>query len=224
MTSAFPPARTYGRVKSRTLKPRQARLMQTRLPALSLPDSAFDPRQLAPWAREVWLEAGFGAGEHLAAQAARHPDTLLLGAEPFVNGVAACLAHIDDAALANVRLHHGDVRALMSRLPDAAVQRVYVLFPDPWPKTRHKKRRLIEAGFIAEAARVMAPGARLLFATDWADYADWTLQRFLGSPNFRWTAARADDWRAPPADHVRTRYEAKGLGDCAPVWLTFERV
>jgi tRNA (guanine-N7-)-methyltransferase len=219
-----PALRTYGRIKSRSLKPRQARLMQTLAPALALPEGPFDPRALLPGAREVWLEAGFGAGEHLTTQAARRPDTLFLGAEPFVNGVAACLAHIDDAALANVRVHGGDVRELMSRLPAGSIDRLYVLFPDPWPKTRHKKRRLVEAGFIAEAARLMRPGAVLRFATDWADYADWTLRRFLASPQFRWTAERADDWRRPWADHVATRYEAKRLGDCSPIWLEFERV
>jgi tRNA (guanine-N7-)-methyltransferase len=172
----------------------------------------------------VWLEAGFGAGEHLAAQAERHPDVLLLGAEPFVNGLAACLAHIDDRALANVRLHHGDVRAVMGWLPDASIDRLFVLFPDPWPKARHAKRRLIEPGFIAEAARVMRRGARLRFATDWADYADWTLQRLQRAAEFRWLAERADDWRHPPADHVTTRYETKRLGDCAPIWLEFERL
>jgi len=224
-----PPLRTYGRVQSRALKPRQAALMRTLLPRLALPAGALDPVALAaapaqPGAAEVWLEAGFGAGEHLAAQAARHPEALFIGVEPFVNGVAACLAHVDDARLANVRLHHGDVRDVIERLPDASVGRLYILFPDPWPKTRHKKRRLIQADFIAGAARVMKPGAVLRFATDWADYADWTLERFLASAAFRWTAGRADDWRRPWADHVATRYEAKRLGDCAPIWLEFERV
>jgi len=216
--------RTYGRVKSRGLKPRQARLIETRLPDLALPAAAFEPRALMPNAAQVWLEAGFGAGEHLASQAERHPDALLLGAEPFVNGLAACLAHIEDRGLANVRLHHGDVRAVMASLPDASVDRLFVLFPDPWPKARHAKRRLIEPGFIAEAARIMRLGARLRFATDWADYADWTLRRLLSAPEFRWLALSADDWRHPPADHVTTRYETKRLGDCDPVWLEFERV
>jgi len=224
MRPESPPLRTYGRVKSRSLKPRQARLFETRLPDLALPAAAFDPRALMPSATQVWLEAGFGAGEHLAGQAERHPDVLLLGAEPFVNGLAACLAHLDDRALANVRLHHGDVRAVMGWLPDASIDRLFVLFPDPWPKARHAKRRLIEPGFIAEAARIMRPGARLRFATDWADYADWTLQRLLSAPEFRWLAQSADDWRRPPADHVTTRYETKRLGDCAPIWLEFERV
>ena len=225
MSAADHPAmRTYGRVKSRALKPRQAALMTTLLPRLALPEGRLDPQALMPSAREVWLEAGFGAGEHLAAQAAAHPEVFFLGAEPFVNGIAACLAHLDDAKLANVRLHHGDVRDVAERLPDASVDRLYILFPDPWPKTRHKKRRLIQPEFIAEAARVMKPGARLRFATDWADYADWTLERFAAAAVFRWTAERADDWRAPWNDHVTTRYEAKRLGDCAPIWLEFERV
>jgi tRNA (guanine-N7-)-methyltransferase len=223
-TDQHPAMRTYGRVKSRALKPRQAALMRTLLPKLALPDGPLDPQALMPGAAEVWLEAGFGAGEHLAAQAARHPQTLLLGAEPFVNGIAACLAHLDDAQLANVRLHHGDVREVAARLPDASVDRFYVLFPDPWPKTRHKKRRLIQADFVAEAARILKPGRVLRFATDWADYADWTLERFLASPAFRWTAERADNWRRPWEDHVTTRYEAKRLGDLAPIWLEFERV
>ncbi|HEY2707316.1 MAG TPA: tRNA (guanosine(46)-N7)-methyltransferase TrmB [Caulobacteraceae bacterium] len=215
--------RTYGRIKSRSLKPRQARLMDDLLPALALPTTPFDPLALKPDAAEVWLEVGFGAGEHLTTQAAQRPEALFLGAEPFVNGLAACLAHIDDAKLANVRLHGGDVRTLMSLMPDASLDRLYVLFPDPWPKTRHRKRRLIQPEFIAEAARVLKPGAPIRFATDWADYADWTLEHFLAAPAFRWTAERADDWRRPWADHVTTRYETKRLGDCDPLWLEFQR-
>jgi tRNA (guanine-N7-)-methyltransferase len=218
------PLRTYGRVKGRSLKPRQARLLETLAPRLAVPDGRFDPRTLAPQARAVRLEAGIGAGEHLTGQAARHPDTLFLGAEPFVNGLAAALAHVEDLGLTNVRLHAGDVRVLMARLPDASIERLDVLFPDPWPKTRHKKRRLVEPGFVAEAARLLKPGARARLATDWADYADWILQRFARSPHFRWTAERAADWRTPPPDHIITRYEAKRLGDCAPIWLEFVRV
>jgi tRNA (guanine-N7-)-methyltransferase len=216
--------RTYGRIKSRSLKPRQARLMDELLPSIAVPATPFDPRQLLARATDVWLEAGFGAGEHLTGQAARHPDALFLGAEPFVNGLGACLAHIDAAGLRNVRLHAGDVRTLMTLLPDASIDRLYVLFPDPWPKTRHRKRRLIQSDFIAEAARLLKPGAPLRFATDWADYADWTLERFAACPQFRWTAERAADWRGSWPDHLATRYETKRLGDCDPVWLEFARV
>jgi len=173
--------------------------------------------------REVWLEAGFGGGEHLAAQAARHPDVLLLGAEPFLNGVASAVRHVHEQGLGNVRLHAGDVRELLAALPDGAADRVFILFPDPWPKARHHKRRLIEPGFLAELARVMRPGARLRFATDHRDYAAWTLERLLNHPDFSWKAERADDWRLPPADHAATRYEEKRLGDTAPLFLEFVR-
>ncbi len=198
--------------------------MASLLPALATPDGPFDPRALAPGAGEVWLEIGFGGGEHLAAQAARAPDVLFLGVEPFLNGVASALRHIEALGLSNVRLCLGDARDLMAALPAGCLDRVFILFPDPWPKSRHHKRRLVGAAFLAEAARLMKAGARLRFATDWADYADQALELFADSRAFAWTAEAADDWRAPPADHVTTRYELKRLGDCAPIWLEFERL
>jgi tRNA (guanine-N7-)-methyltransferase len=219
-----PALRTFGRIKSRPIKPRQAALLETLLPTIRAPQQPFDPRALMPAAREVWLEIGFGGGEHMAAQAARHPDTLILGAEPFQNGVASALRHLDEQGLENVRIQDGDARELLARLPDASVARVFILFPDPWPKARHHKRRLIQADVVAELARVLRPGGRLRFASDWADYVDWALARILADPAFRWTAETAADWRRPPADHVTTRYEDKRLGDCAPVFLDFERV
>ena len=124
----------------------------------------------------------------------------------------------------NVRLLHGDGRALLAALPDASITRVFILFPDPWPKARHHKRRLIQTEVIDDLARVMKRGGRLRFATDWADYVDWTLEKFQAAKDFRWLAERADDWRVPPADHITTRYEEKKLGDCAPVFLEFARV
>jgi tRNA (guanine-N7-)-methyltransferase len=223
MSDAHPPLRSYGRLKSRPIKPRQAALMESLLPKLRVPQDAFDPAALMPGAAEVWLEIGFGGGEHLAAQAARRPDVLFIGAEPFQNGVASALRHIDDADLTNVRLKDGDARELLGHLPDASLARAFVLFPDPWPKARHHKRRLVQAETVAELARVLRPGGRLRFASDWADYVDWSLERVSASPRFRWTAERAGDWRAPPADHITTRYEEKRLGDCAPVFLDFVR-
>ncbi len=199
-------------------------MLDTLLPTLALDLSGpIDPWSLKPDAAEVWLEIGFGGGEHLAAQAARRPDVLALGAEPFLNGVASALRHIEAAFLTNVRLHAGDARDLLAVLPAASLDRVFILFPDPWPKLRHHKRRLIQPELIAELARVMKPAGRLRFATDWANYADWTLERLTGTPALTWTAQRADDWRLPPADHAPTRYEAKKLGDIAPVYLEFER-
>ncbi|HEX7758245.1 MAG TPA: tRNA (guanosine(46)-N7)-methyltransferase TrmB [Caulobacteraceae bacterium] len=224
MTDDLRPLRTFGRIKARPIKPRQAALMDSLLPSIALPSTPFDPIDLMPDARQVWLEIGFGGGEHLAAQAQRAPDSLFLGAEPFLNGIASALRHIDERGLKNVRLLNGDARALMAALPDASLDRIIILFPDPWPKARHHKRRLVQPDFVAEAVRLLKPGGRLRFATDWADYADWALQRLRADPHLRWLAEAADDWRRRPADHVTTRYEEKRLGDCDPVWLEFERV
>ena len=223
MTDSARPIRTFGRIRARPIKPRQDGLLRTLLPSLSIPAGPFDPMDLAPKASEVWLEIGFGGGEHLACQAARRPDVLFLGAEPFLNGVASALRHIDEAALTNVRLHAGDAREMMASLPDASIDRLFILFPDPWPKARHHKRRLIQPAFINEAARIVKPGGCLRFATDWADYANQALERFIASPAFDWPALTAVDWRRAPADHSPTRYEEKRLGDCAPVWFAFQR-
>ena len=224
MQEAHGPLRSFGRIKGRPIKPRQAELVESLLPRLQLDLSGpLDPAALMPGAAETWLEIGFGGGEHMAEQAARRPDVLVLGAEPFLNGAASALRHIDERGLANVRLHVGDARDLAARLPDASVARVFILFPDPWPKARHHKRRLVQPEFAGELARVLKPGGRLRFATDWANYADEALLTLRAEPRLAWTARAADDWRTPPADHVTTRYEEKRLGDCAPVFLDFVR-
>ncbi|TAL33705.1 MAG: tRNA (guanosine(46)-N7)-methyltransferase TrmB [Phenylobacterium sp.] len=223
MSENHPPLRSFGRLKSRPIKPRQAALMETRLPGLRIPAGHLSPQALMPDARETWLEIGFGGGEHMAAQAARHPDVLILGAEPFVNGVASAVRHIDEQALGNVRLHDNDVRELIARIPDASLARVFILFPDPWPKARQQKRRLVQPELVADLARILRPGGRLRFASDVASYVDQALERFITNPAFAWPAQRAADWRNPPADHITTRYEEKRLGDCAPVFLDFVR-
>ncbi|MFP5296021.1 MAG: tRNA (guanine(46)-N(7))-methyltransferase TrmB, partial [Alphaproteobacteria bacterium] len=130
------PLRSFGRIKSRTLKPRQAALFDTLLPTIAVPDPAggpIDPQALMPGAKAVWLEIGFGGGEHLAEQAARHPEALMIGCEPFLNGVGSALRHIEERGLKNVRVHAGDARAVMAALPDGSLDRVMILFPDPWP-------------------------------------------------------------------------------------------
>lgn len=220
------PTRSFGRIKSRTLKPRQAALMDSLLPRIALPDPAdgpIDPRALMPAAAQVWLEIGFGGGEHLAEQAARHPDVLLVGCEPFLNGVGSALRHIEDRALTNVRVHAGDARLVLDALPQASLDRVFILFPDPWPKARHHKRRLIQDDTLTALVRALKPGAPLRFVTDWKDYAAWTLERAVRTPGLVWRAERAEDWRAAPPDHVPTRYQEKLLGDTAPIYLDFVR-
>ncbi|MGO9770024.1 MAG: tRNA (guanosine(46)-N7)-methyltransferase TrmB [Roseiarcus sp.] len=216
----------YGRSRGKALRPGHARLVAERLPALELdaatlasgaPLFAFEPR-------ELWLEIGFGGGEHLIAQARAHPDVGFIGCEPFLNGVAKLLAALQLHGLDNVRLRAGDARALIEALPPASLSRIFVLYPDPWPKRRHHKRRVISAEMIAEIARAARPGAILRFATDIDDYSGWALSRFLDSPDFRWTARIADDWRTPWDDWSATRYEAKArAAGRASAYLTFIR-
>ncbi|MBL8549941.1 MAG: tRNA (guanosine(46)-N7)-methyltransferase TrmB [Hyphomonadaceae bacterium] len=167
------------------------------------------------------LEIGFGAGEHLVAQAGAHPATRFIGVEPFLNGVAACLAQVEDAGLQNIRLHEGDARDVVARLPDQSTDLVYILFPDPWPKKRHWKRRLIQPDFLDDLTRVLKPGAEVRFATDWKHYAAAALETFVKHPRFVWLAERAADWRKPWPGHFATRYQEKKLGDTAPIYLRF---
>lgn len=220
-TPTWGPMRSFGRIKARTLKPRQATLFDTLLPQIEVSDARV--ADLVSSNRELWLEIGFGGGEHMVQQAARHPDVAIIGCEPFLNGVGSALRHIDEAGVDNVSLLTGDARPLLDKLPDASVSRVFILFPDPWPKARHHKRRLIQPETVAALARILKDGGALRFATDWADYADWALQRFTASPDFEWPAQRPADWTQPPVDHITTRYEVKGLGDCKPVFLDFIR-
>jgi tRNA (guanine-N7-)-methyltransferase len=222
--------RSFGRVKGRALKPRQAGLVDELLPHLAIPLNpppftgevdAAQPQTVGAVSNSPLSLATLGGGEHLVAQAAANPDAIFLGAEPFLNGVGSCLRHIEEAGVTNVRLHHGDARDVLAALADASLDRVDILFPDPWPKTRHWKRRLIQPEFLGELARVLKPGAEVRFATDWAHYAAWTLEVFTRDPRFTWSAERADDWRSPWPGHTPTRYETKKLGDCVPIWLRF---
>ena len=226
-SAAHGPLRSFGRIKSRAIKPRQAALFDTLLPTLALPDPAaglLDPLALMPDSKQVWLEIGFGGGEHLAAQAARHADALMIGCEPFLNGVGSALRHIDEGGLKNVRLHADDARAVVDALPDASLDRIMILFPDPWHKARHNKRRLIQEDSAAGIARLLKPGGRLRFVTDWKDYAEWALERFERTPGLVRQVDPSDDGFTAPADHVVTRYEEKKLGDTAPIFLDFRRV
>lgn len=219
--------KVYGRRQDKPLKPRQERVMRELLPRVAMPDPAagpFDLDALFPRAEDIELEIGFGGGEHLAWQAAQKTRAGFIGAEPFINGVAKLLVKIEDEGLANVRVHFGDARPLMEALPPASLARLYVLHPDPWPKKRHYKRRMISPWFFGEAARLIKPGGELRVASDVPDYVRWTLMHAQDAPSFVWLAERAADWREPPPDWPKTRYEAKGRDQGRPpAYLRFAR-
>ena len=214
----------YGRRKGPKLSPRKEELRRTLLPRLALKfELGRDPRSyFDAGVEDVWLEVGFGSGEHLLDQARAHPQVGLIGAEPYEAGVAKLLTKIADAPPPNILIHEGDARDIISALPDNALGRVFILFPDPWPKTRHHKRRFVQMELLDALARVMRPGAELRFASDDAGYLAWTLERLLAHPGFAWTARCAADWKFRPAGWPETRYEAKALHG-PPAYLCFLR-
>ncbi len=216
----------YGRRRGRRLRPGRERLLHDLLPEvvvpsdmLSTPESWFDEP-----IHDLWLEIGFGAGEHLAAQAAARPEVGFIGCEPFRNGVAGLLALIESEGLRNIRIYPDDARALIKALPERSVGRAFALFPDPWPKTRHHRRRIIAAETLCELSRILKPGGELRLASDDMGYVRWMLSHTLKHGGFEWLARSPDDWRRRPPEWTPTRYEAKALGrgvDC--VYLRFRR-
>ncbi len=213
--------RSYGRRTGRGLSTRQMALLETCLPRLALDldrPAPLEIRSLFAVAGsqetrsvpdDVWLEVGFGAGEHLIWQARRNPHIGLIGCEPFIDGVVKVVTAVEETDLSNVRLHSDDAREVLTWLPDNAIGRVFVLFPDPWPKTRHKKRRLIAPAFVSELARVLRPGGEFRFATDIGDYARTGLTAIMQSNLFSWPASGPSDWRNRTTDWPPTRYEGK---------------
>ncbi len=220
--------RVYGRRRGRPLRQGRQQLRDTLLPQLtfSLPaEGALDPRtcfDMPPAA--VWLEIGFGGGEHLAAQAEAHPAIGFIGCEVFENGVARLVGEIGRRRLANVRLFADDARLLLDRLPPASIGRVFILFPDPWPKQRHHKRRLVAPATLDRLAAIMPPGGELRLATDDRDYLAWMLEHLTAHPDFVWLARRPADWRERPPDWPPTRYEEKArAAGRTPAFLRFAR-
>ena len=223
----------YGRRHGKKLRPGHAGLVEHRLAELAPPGVGWDenpdrhPIDLAalfPGKREVWLEIGFGGGEHLIHQAAAHPEIGFIGAEPFINGVAKLLAAIERAGVTNLSVTDADARDVMDVLPEGSIGQVCLLYPDPWPKTRHHKRRFVNPDQLDQLARVMRPGAELRVATDIADYVRHTLEQVDRHPAFDWTAERPADWREPWPGWPGTRYEAKALREGrTPHYLTIRR-
>jgi tRNA (guanine-N7-)-methyltransferase len=217
----------FGRRKGHPLRPRQAALFVTLLPRLALDlahPAPADLRTLFGDVKDARLEIGFGGAEHLIAQAKANPHVGFIGSDGFVNAIAKALAAVDAEQLVNVRLHHGDASALIDWLPDAALSCIDLLYPDPWPKRRHWKRRFIQDDSLGRLARILRRGGELRFATDIASYADHVLARVLRSTDFAWTAECADDWRRPWGDFAGTRYEAKAKREGrVPAYFTFRR-
>jgi tRNA (guanine-N7-)-methyltransferase len=186
--------------------------------------AALDPKALFADAREIWLEVGFGAGEHLAWQAERHPGVGLIGCEVFQNGIARALGHVAERKLGNVRIFPDDARALMDRLPPGCLARVFILFPDPWPKARHAERRFVSKANLDRLARLMAPGAELRMASDDPGQIGWMLAEALDHPAFEWLARGPRDWRMRGPDWPATRYEEKALREGRkPAYFRFRR-
>jgi tRNA (guanine-N7-)-methyltransferase len=218
--------RLYGRRQGYALRQGQAARVERMLPGLSVPDDGqLSAARLFGDDRPLWLEVGFGAGEHLAFQAGRNPGIGVIGCEPFLNGVVSLLRHVETAGLANVRVHMGDALDVLDRLPDASLERLFVLHPDPWPKARHAKRRFVNPGPMALAAAKLRPDGELRIATDHPLYLRWALMVMRGQTGFRWTAERPEDWRDVPEDWPDTRYAAKARALGHEVWrLRYIRV
>lgn len=217
----------FGRRKGHPLRAHQATLFDSLLPHLSLDLAAPAPddlRMLFDGVDAVRLESGFGGGEHLISEAGRCPTIGFIGIEPFVNGMAKALAAIEQHNLQNIRLYHGDATDVLPWLPAASLARFDLLYPDPWPKRRHWKRRFVQDKSVAEIARIVQPGGEFRFASDIPDYVAWTLARLMRSPDFVWTAEQASDWRQPWPDWPGTRYEAKAKREGrVPCYLIFRR-
>lgn len=227
MTAPHEPRAFFGRKKGHTLRAHHASLFDTLLPrvALDLAKPAPVPASLfAAPVSDVRLEIGFGGAEHLLAQAQANPQTGFLASDGFLNAAAKALAGIERFGLQNVRLHHGDALHLLAWLPDETLSRVDLLYPDPWPKRRHWKRRFVSDETLAQFARILKPGGEFRFASDIADYCAWTLAHIQRAPQFEWTAERADDWRTPWPYFAGTRYEAKAKREGrTPCYLTFRK-
>ena len=223
MTDPATTRRLYGRRQGHKLRAGQAALIEELLPAVAVPatgplDAATLFGDADPAGRALELEIGFGSGEHLAEQAAARPDTGFIGCEPFLNGVVGALGHLRDRALDNVRLHMGDALDVLERLPDASLSRAYLLHPDPWPKARHAKRRMINPGPLDLIAAKLKPGAEFRLGTDDPTYCRWATMVMDGRRDFAWQARSAADFLQRPDDWPETRYERKARRHGHEVW------
>ena len=204
--------RTFGRAKGKPLSSAQTALMDIEFPKVDFGEAvAAQKNPIADIEGPVWLEIGFGGAEHLLFQAEQNPEVTLLGVEPFLNGVVKAVSGITQNGLSNIRLHRGDARDVLKLLPDASLERVFVLFPDPWHKARHNKRRIINMEFLEDLHRVIKPGGTFRFGSDIIHYVDWTLTRVKRHGGFEWPATDQEQWRIRPDDWPSTRYLEKAI-------------
>jgi tRNA (guanine-N7-)-methyltransferase len=217
-----PRRKLYGRRKGPKLSDRQKGLRRTLLSELAYVVGEDPLKQFPNTVQEVWLEVGFGAGEHLVWQAQAHPQVGIIGAEPYEMGVAKLLTKLEDSLLNNVRILEGDGGEIIAVMPGNSLSRFFLLFPDPWPKTRHHKRRFLQTEMLDALARVLKPGAELRFATDDKSYLPYALERLMAHPAFDWLAEGVADWKTRPADWPPTRYETKAIKG-PPTFLRFVR-
>lgn len=211
--------RLYGRRTGHKLRQGQAALVERLLPEISVPETAsLDARALFGDDRPLELEIGFGKGEHMAAMAAMRPEHGFIGCEPFLDGVVGALMKIDEEGIGNIRLHMGDALDVLERLPDGALYRAYLLHPDPWPKTRHAKRRFMNKGPIDRIAAKLRPGGEFRFGTDHPVYCRWAMMVMDERPDFEWLAEHPGDFLVRPDDWPETRYEAKARAKGHEVW------
>lgn len=204
--------RTFGRAKGKPLSPAQKALMETEFPKVDVsPAIKVAENPLKNMSGPLWLEIGFGGAEHLLWQAKQNPDVHILGVEPFLNGVVKAVSGLTKDGLDNISLHRGDAREVLKLLPDNSLDRVFVLFPDPWHKARHNKRRIINMEFLEDLHRVIKPGGTFRFGSDIIHYVDWALTRIKRHGGFDWPATSQEQWRVRPDDWPSTRYLEKAI-------------
>lgn len=206
------PLRSFGRIKSRRLRGNSQRLIDDVLPAITF--------TAIPKNKEIWLEIGFGGGEHLAHQAQNNPNVFFIGCEPFINGMAKLLRDVEDNNLKNVAVYNGDARELLDKLPDNSLTKIFILFPDPWPKSRHHKRRIIQQNLLTSLARTLKKDGFVRLATDHAEYGEWIQEEFAKSSNFMLKIKT----HAAPQDHIETKYQKKGLAGNNPIFLEYQKL
>ncbi|MCK0150749.1 tRNA (guanine(46)-N(7))-methyltransferase TrmB [Marivita sp. S6314] len=221
----------YGRFKGKTLRSSQKEYLESDLAALSPgavswednPERTPLETQALFDGKPIWLEIGFGGGEHLVHQAQQNPDVGIIGCEPFINGVAMLLGKIRDAGVTNLRVFPGDARDMFDVLPAGSVEKAFLLYPDPWPKKRHHRRRFVTPEHLDPLFTCLAPGAEFRVATDIPDYVRQTMIE-VPRAGFEWLAERPSDWRTPWGDWISTRYEQKALRENrVPHYMTFRK-